>query len=122
MNKGFFIGNLTRDPELRQTQNGTPVCSFTLAVNKRSQSEHPEADYIRVTVWRKLGESCAKWLKKGNKCMVEGTVSAAAWVDNKGQARAGLEVVADDVEFLTPRKQNVPDGYVPVDEDLPDFN
>lgn len=124
MNKGMFIGNLTRDPELRETQNGTTVCTFTLAVNKRSQSEQPEADYIRVTAWRGLGESCSKYLKKGRKCCVIGEVRATAYVGNDGSPRASLEVVADEVEFLSPRPQDVAtDGYVPVsNEELPEFD
>lgn len=124
MNKLILTGNLTRDPEMRETQNGTKVCTFTLAVNRRSQSEHPEADYFRVTAWRGLAESCSRYLKKGRKCCVVGAVGASAYVGNDGRPRASLEVVADEVEFLSPRPQEAaPDGYVPVsNEELPEFD
>lgn len=107
MNKVFLIGNLTRDPELRTTPNGYTVCQFTIAVNRRRSSNaeagQPEADFFRVSAWRQLGEICSKYLAKGRKVSVVGTVSASAYVGNDGQARASLEVTADDVEFLTPR-------------------
>ena len=106
MNKVFLIGNLTRDPELRTTQTGVTVCSFTIAVNRRfgnAEAGQPEADFFRISAWRQLGENCAKYLAKGRKVSVVGTVSASAYVGNDGQARASLEVQADDVEFLTPR-------------------
>ncbi|MBQ4074956.1 MAG: single-stranded DNA-binding protein [Clostridia bacterium] len=107
MNKVFLIGNLTRDPEMRTTQSGISVCSFTIAVNRRrannAEAGQPEADFFRVSAWRQLGEICQKYLAKGRKVSVVGTVSASAYVGSDGQARASLEVTADDVEFLTPR-------------------
>ncbi|MBO4925869.1 MAG: single-stranded DNA-binding protein [Clostridia bacterium] len=107
MNKVFLIGNLTRDPEQRTTQSGVSVCSFTIAVNRRrsnnAEAGQPEADFFRITAWRQLGDICAKYLAKGRKVAVVGTVSASAYTANDGTARASLEVQADDVEFLTPR-------------------
>ncbi len=107
MNKVFIVGNLTRDPELRTTQSGVSVCSFTVAVNRRRSANadagQPEADFFRVSAWRQLGEICAKYLAKGRKVCVVGSVSAQAFTGNDGQARASLEVNADDVEFLTPK-------------------
>ena len=106
MNKVTIIGNLTRDPELRSTRDGISVCSFTVAVNRRvrnAEAGQPEADFFRVTAWRQLGENCAKYLAKGRKVSVVGSVSASAYTANDGTARASLEVQADDVEFLTPR-------------------
>lgn len=106
MNKVFIVGNLTRDPELRSTRDGISVCSFTVAVNRRvrnAEAGQPEADFFRVTAWRQLGENCAKYLAKGRKVFVTGSVSASAYTAQDGSARASLEVTADDVEFLTPR-------------------
>ena len=107
MNKVFLIGNLTRDPELRTTQTGISVCSFTIAVNRRRSSSaeagQQEADFFRISVWRQQGENCAKYLSKGRKVAVTGSVSASAYMGSDKQARATLEVNADDVEFLTPR-------------------
>ena len=116
MNKVFLIGNLTRDPELRTTQTGVSVCSFTIAVNRRRPSNaeagQPEADFFRVTAWRQLGEICAKYLAKGRKVSVVGSVSASAYTGSDGKARASLEVQADDVEFLTPKgEQGDMGGY-----------
>ena len=107
MNKAFLIGNLTRDPELRTTQSGVPVCTFTIAVNRRqtAQAGQPEADFFRVVSWRQLAEICAKWLIKGKKVSVIGSVSASAYMGNDGQPHANLEVKADEVEFLSPANQ-----------------
>ena len=107
MNKVFLIGNLTRDPEMRTTQSGVNLCSFTIAVNRRrsnnAEAGQPEADFFRITAWRQLGDICGRYLAKGRKVAVTGTVSASAYVGQDGQARASLEVQADDVEFLTPK-------------------
>ena len=108
MNKLFIVGNLTRDPELRSTQSGIAVCTFNVAVNRRNRSAeatYPEADYFRVTAWRGLGENCAKFLQKGRKVCVVGTVSASTYNAKDGTVKATLEVTADDVEFLTPRNE-----------------
>jgi len=106
MNKVFIVGNLTRDPELRSTRDGISVCSFTVAVNRRvrnAEAGQPEADFFRVSAWRGLGENCAKYLAKGRKVAVTGSVSVNTYTGNDGNMRASLEVTADDVEFLTPR-------------------
>ena len=107
MNKVFIVGNLTRDPELRTTSSGISVCSFTVAVNRRraanADAGQPEADFFRVSAWRQLGENCAKYLAKGRKVCVVGSVSVQTYTGNDGQTRASLEVNADDVEFLTPK-------------------
>ena len=109
MNKVILIGNLTRDPELRTTPSGDSVCSFTIAVNRRRRSNaeagQPEADFFRVAAWRQLGENCARYLAKGRKVSVVGSVSCRTYVGSDGQTRASLEVQADDVEFLTPKSE-----------------
>ena len=113
MNKVFIIGNLTRDPELRSTRDGISVCSFTVAVNRRvrnAEAGQPEADFFRVSAWRALGENCAKYLTKGRKVAVTGSVSVSTYTGNDGATRASLDVTADDVEFLTPRGES---GDVP---------
>lgn len=112
MNKLTIIGNLTRDPELRSVngRDGTvSVCDFTVAVNRRQTSQQKangqqqEADFFRVTAWRGLGENAAKYLAKGRKVAVVGSVSVSTYTGNDGVTRASLEVNADDIEFLTPR-------------------
>ena len=123
MLKAFLIGNLTKDPELRSTQSGIPVCSFTVAVNRRGQGAEAgqqEADFVRVTTWRGLAENCNRFLAKGRKVGVTGTVTLSNYTGNDGQQRYQMEVQADEVEFLTPRteqRESAPEGFIPVDED-----
>jgi len=124
MNRIFLIGNLTRDPELRSTQSGIPVCSFTVAVNRRrTEDGQPDADFFRVTTWRQLAENCNRYLAKGRKAGVTGTLTLQSYVGNDGQQRFNMEVQADEVEFLSPRSDADDTGlvYNPVDDnsDLP---
>lgn len=100
MNKLILIGNLTADPQLRTTQDGTSVCNFTIAVNGRRNGD---TQYFRIAVWRKLGEVCAQYLRKGRKVYVSGPVSYSTYKDSRGETRVNLDVTADDVEFLSPR-------------------
>ena len=113
MNKLTIIGNLTRDPELRTTSTGLNVCSFTVAVNRRRSGNRnqPEADFFRVSAWRQLGENCQRYLAKGRKVAVVGSVSVSTYTGNDGTTRATLEVTADDVEFLSSRNEDA--GYAP---------
>ena len=101
MNKITIIGNLTKDPELRSTQDGVSVCGFTVAVNrpKTAKNQDPGADYFNISAWRGLGENCAKYLQKGKKVCVVGRVSLRTW-ENDGKHGASIEVMAEDVEFL----------------------
>lgn len=99
MNKIIIIGNLTGAPELRVTQSGVSVCEFTVAVNGKRKDD--VATFFRVTAWRALGETCHKYLDKGRKVMVCGTVSASAYTGRDGKPRASIEVTAEDVEFLS---------------------
>ena len=103
MNKLTIIGNLTKDPELRTTQSGINVCTFTVAVNRRKREENgqDEADFFRVSAWRDLGETCARWLVKGRKVCVMGPVSINVHTTQDGKTYANMEVTAQDVEFLS---------------------
>ena len=106
MNKIFLIGNLTRDPELSETQSGIAVCRFAIAVNRRRTSEgEPQTDFFNVTAWRGLAESVARYCKKGNKVAVTGSVQIRTYEGNDGVKRTSVDVVAEDVEFLTPKPQ-----------------
>ena len=125
MNKLTIIGNLTKDPELRTTTSGKSVCDFTVAVNRRNRREgEPEADFFRCSVWNQMGEACAKYLAKGRKVCVIGSVSVRTYTTQNGEARASLEVAAQDVEFLSSRNDNVDQqtGYTKVDTDENPFN
>jgi len=123
----MLIGNLTRDPELRYTTSGVPVCSFTIAVNRRFKTAdgQRETDFFNVSAWRQLGELCANHLAKGRKVAVAGSVQTRNYEAKDGTKRTAVDVVADEVEFLTPREQGthdaaqqgVPAGFTHVDED-----
>ena len=128
MNKLFIIGNLTRDPEMRTTQSGARVCAFTVAVNRRRRpnQNNPDADFFQVAVWGDQGENCSRYLTKGRKVAVCGSVqlNKREW---NGKTYADMTVMADSVEFLSPREQAYepepgPEGLTEValpDDELP---
>ena len=124
MNRLTIIGNLTNDVELRTTQDGISVCSFSVAVNRRNKKEgQPDADFFRVTAWRGLGESCAKYLTKGKKVAVIGSVSLHTYQTQNGKHGASMEVLASDVEFLSSRSESADaqSGMTKVEpDDLPE--
>ena len=98
-NKVILAGNLTRDPELRFTGNGIPVCDFGLAVN-RVRSKNEEVDFFDVTAWRELGETIANYKKKGDPILIEGKLQYRTWEAQDGGKRSKVDVVADNVQFL----------------------
>lgn len=102
MTKVFLIGNLTRDPELTETSGGVPVCRFGVAVN-RGYGENRATDFYNVTAWRRLGEQVAQYTKKGNKIAVYGDLQIRQYDGNDGVRRTSVDVIAQDVEFLTPK-------------------
>ena len=124
MNSLHIIGNLTRDPETRTTPSGSTVCSFTVAVNRRKKVQgQPDADFFRVSAWNQLGENCQKYLAKGRKVSVVGSVTAHAYSMQDGKPGASLEVMANDVEFLSSKGEAESNSgtdesvYTPVESD-----
>ena len=105
MNRLTIIGNLVRDPETRTTQSGKTVCSFTVAVNKARSGQAQEADFFKVSAWNKLAENCQQYLAKGRKVCVVGPVSASTYQANDGSTRVSLDVMANEVEFLSSRTE-----------------
>lgn len=104
MNRIFLIGNLTRDPELSETQSGIAVCRFSIAVNRRRTADgEQQTDFFNVTAWRWLAENVAKFCQKGNKVAVVGNLQIRQYEDRDGQKRTSVDVIADEVEFLTPK-------------------
>ena len=104
-NKVMLMGNLTRDPELRYTSNGSAVASFGLAVNRKfKQGDEWKDDvcFVDITVWGKQGENCAEYLSKGRPAFIEGFLKFSTW-ESDGQKRNKLEVVANTVQFLGSR-------------------
>lgn len=104
MNKIIIIGNLTKDPETRVIQSGKSVCSFDVAVNDRRGGQD-NTTYFRVSAWEKIGEICQRYLSRGKKVMVSGSVNARAYTKSDGSVAASLEINANDIEFLSPAGQ-----------------
>lgn len=109
MNKVILVGRLTQDPEIRYTQTGKAVASFTLAVNRFVSQGKNEADFIPIVVWDKLAEVCGNNLTKGQRLLVEGRLQIRSYEGNDGQKRRVAEVVAQNIEFLE-RKQVAESG------------
>ena len=105
MNKVILVGNLTRDPELTETPNGIAVCRFSIAVQRdyANAEGKKEADFFNITVWRGRAENCGKYLKKGNKVAVVGSLQTRSYEDKDGIKRNVTDIVASEVEFLTPK-------------------
>ena len=105
MNKVFLIGNLTRDPELTETPGGVAVCHFSIAVNRNytSQDGERQTDFFNCTAWRGQAETIARYTKKGNKVAVTGSVQLRNYEDNQGVKRTAVDIIVQDVEFLTPK-------------------
>lgn len=110
LNNVVIMGQLTRDPELRRTQSGTAVTSFTMAVDRdfKSQSGEKETDFIDVVAWRNTGEFAAKYLAKGRMAAVEGRIQVRDWQDKDGNRRKSVEVVADNVYFADSKRDSKP--------------
>ena len=105
MNKVILVGNLTRDPELSETPNGVAVCRFSIAVSRDDASSDGtrETDFFNITVWRGRAENCGKYLKKGNKVAIVGSLQTRSYEDKDGIKRNVTDVIANEVEFLTPK-------------------
>ena len=130
-NKVILIGNMTADPELKQTTTGTSVCSFSIAVNRRySKAEQGQqtVDFINVVTWRQQAEFVSRYFKKGNPILVCGQLQTRTWSDNQGQKRYATEVIADEVSFVASQAQqqassNAASGsYTPDAYGAPTFN
>ena len=124
MNKVFMIGNLTRDPELKQTSNGIAYCRFTIAVNRKYANADGErqADFFNVIAWRGTAEHCHKYLAKGSKVSVVGSLGVSNYEAQDGTKRTQVDITVDEVEFLTKKEGNpyTPDKK-PVDVDDSDL-
>jgi len=109
MNKIMLIGNLGRDPEMTYTETGTPVTRFSLAVNRFSRSQggerQTETEWFNITAWRQLAETCSQYLKKGQKVYIEGRLQIRRYNDRNGVERTAVDVIANDMEMLTPKNQ-----------------
>lgn len=109
LNKVLLIGNLTRDPELRYTPQGTAVCSFAIATNRQwatdSGEKKEDVEFHRLVAWNKLAEICAQLLKKGRKVYIEGRLQTRNWTGQDGSQRSTTEVVVTDMILLDQRRE-----------------
>ncbi|MDX1807508.1 MAG: single-stranded DNA-binding protein [Paenisporosarcina sp.] len=110
INRVVLVGRLTKDPELKYTPSGVAVCRFTLAVNRSfsNQQGEKEADFINIIVWRKPAENAANFLKKGHLAGVEGRIETGSYEGQDGKRVYTTEVVADNVQFMEPKRDNQP--------------
>ncbi|MGI5825222.1 MAG: single-stranded DNA-binding protein [Bacillota bacterium] len=131
-NRIILVGRLTRDPELRFTNNGTPVCQFALAVDS-GFGDNKRTDFINIVVWNKQGENCNTYLSKGRLALVEGRLQIRNYENKEGRKVYVTEVVADTVRFLSPKNEqssaplgggfadpgSFDEGFPSTDDDLP---
>ena len=126
-NKVILVGNMTADPELKQTTTGTSVCSFSIAVNRRftkAEQGQQTVDFINIVTWRQSAEFVGRYFKKGNPILVCGQLQTRTWTDNQGAKRYATEVVADEVSFVGPATQGAPaagGAYTPEAYATPSF-
>ena len=124
-NKVILGGRLTADPELKQTPNGVPVVSFSIAVNRRYQSKdsgQQQTDFFNVTAWRGTAELVSRYFHKGSSICIVGSIQNRSWTDNNGQKRYATDIIADEVQFVDSRAEGpngasqggyTPDAYTP---------
>ena len=117
MNKVMIIGNVTRDPELKSTQSGMSVCTFNVAVSRKLTAEQKQsgaqgADFFNVVAWKGTAEACGKYLSKGKKAAVYGRLQTRSYEAADGSKRHVTEIIAEEIEFLSPRDDN----YTPYSE------
>jgi len=108
INSVTLVGRMTRDPELRYTNNGTEVCDFSIAVNKPWDKDN--ADFFDVTCWRGLAETVSKYCNKGSQVAIEGRLQQERW-EKEGQKRSKVSVVANQVEFLDTKTESTDDDF-----------
>jgi len=123
LNKVFLIGNLTRDPEMKYTSNGTGIARFGLAVNRTYNSQDGEKKedtcFVDIVVWDKLAEVCSEHLAKGRLILVEGRLQYQSWESEDGTKRSKIEVVAQNIQFLGGKHENGEKSEGADDSDVP---
>ena len=103
MNQFYFIGNLTKDPEVRTTNAGIKVCNFTIAINRRMKNNgEQQTDFFNIVAWRQPAELCERYLSKGKKVAITGSIQMRNYEDKNGIKRTAVDFLADEVEFLSP--------------------
>ena len=116
MNKAYLIGNLTRNPELSETNNGIPFCRFSIAVNN-GYGENKKTDYFNIIAWRNQAENCGRFLSKGSKVAIEGSLQNRSYEDKDGIKRTITEIIANEVEFLNTKEEPKQLTLTPADDE-----
>jgi single-strand DNA-binding protein len=121
LNRVILIGNLTRDVELKFTPTGSPVANFGIAVNRSYKNKQGEkvdnTDFFNIVAWAKLAELCAEYISKGSPVAIEGRLQSRSWETDDGQKRSVVEVVAENVQFLSAgKRQEESTNDTPVEE------
>jgi single-strand DNA-binding protein len=109
LNKAILVGRLTKDPELRYTQSGTAVCSFSIANNRTyvtGGEKKEQVSYFNCVAWAKAGEIIAEYCKKGNRIGIEGRLQQRSWDDQEGKRRYTVEIVVDNFQFLSGQRES----------------
>ena len=108
LNKIILMGRLTRDPELRRTESGTAVCSFSIAVDRdfKSKNGEKETDFIDIVSWRATAEFVSKYFQKGSLIAIDGSIQTRQYQDKNGNNRTAIEIVANNVNFAAPKSAN----------------
>lgn len=126
MNKIIILGRLTKDVELRNTQTGNTVASFSLAVNRKfaKEGEERKADFINIVAWNKLAEMISKYVSKGQQLCIAGRLETRTWEDEQGQRHYITEVIAEEVTFVEKAKKQYPSDEIlnGTSTPLPDFS
>lgn len=121
MNKVYLIGNLTRDPELSNTTSGVAVCRLSIAVGRRfaNADGSRDTDFFNVTAWRATAENCARYLKKGSKIAVVGSIQTRNYERSDGTKGFAIDIVADEVEFLSTKNDGSSESSVTANSSAP---
>ena len=115
LNKVLIGGRMTADPELKTTQSGTPVTSFSVAVNRKytPEGQQQQADFFTVVAWQKTAEFVSRYFRKGSSICISGELQTRSWTDNNGQKRTVTEIKADEVFFVDSKSDNAPAQQIP---------
>ncbi len=122
LNKVILVGRLTADPELKTTQSGISVTTFTVAVNRRfSKDEQKQADFLNIVAWRQQAEFVTRYFRKGSSICIIGSLQSRSWTDQNNQKRYATEVVADEVNFVDSKSDGAPaqggtSAFAPADQ------
>lgn len=112
MNKVILVGNLARDPEMRQTPNGVSVARFTVAVSRRfSRDGQPQTDFINCVAWRQQADFLCRYFQKGSGIQLCGSIQSRSWDGQDGKRQYATEVVADELSFNGPKRQSQDGGF-----------